>query len=292
MNTVFQNEGEKTDAKYKARTTIPNTTPIHDDTGFLRPSNTDAPVNTHEGEKYFAKGGPGSNPMNSKNQPSITFTRESDMKDARFAANSGLKNTQRKTGSVASVETNSLSTRLANFSTSNDPKVTVGGNRSIRTVDPKDHRSFQDIPNSKNTNNCIPARIEKNPPNSRFPNYSTPNSPQKTMDAANSPRKRPTRVKDSKFQDVSTVTKPPTTTNTQAVPTPVQSNYEGMSASSLYNAPLHFQKSAMLTDTQAIRAVAFHPSGNVFAVGTNSKALKICRKNESPHFERYAIACI
>ena len=56
------------------------------------------------------------------------------------------------------------------------------------------------------------------------------------------------------------------------------------------SSPLKFKKSAMLTDTQAIRAVAFHPAGNMFAVGTNSKALKICRKNESRSFERYGIS--
>jgi hypothetical protein len=30
-------------------------------------------------------------------------------------------------------------------------------------------------------------------------------------------------------------------------------------------------------DTQAIRAVAFHPSGRYFAIGTNSKQLLICK---------------
>ena len=39
---------------------------------------------------------------------------------------------------------------------------------------------------------------------------------------------------------------------------------------------LVFHKTALLADTQAIRSVAFHPSGNFFAVGTNSKALKVC----------------
>ena len=51
--------------------------------------------------------------------------------------------------------------------------------------------------------------------------------------------------------------------------------------------PIKFKKSAMLADTQAIRAVTFHPSGNYFAVGTNSKALKICRKRRPRNFERY-----
>lgn len=31
-----------------------------------------------------------------------------------------------------------------------------------------------------------------------------------------------------------------------------------------------------LEDTQAVRAVAFHPSGNLYAVGSNSKTLRVC----------------
>jgi len=32
-----------------------------------------------------------------------------------------------------------------------------------------------------------------------------------------------------------------------------------------------------LEDVQAIRTVAFHPEGNLFVVGANSKTLRICR---------------
>ena len=39
---------------------------------------------------------------------------------------------------------------------------------------------------------------------------------------------------------------------------------------------MKFHKVAVLTDSQAIRSVAFHPNGMCFAVGTNSKALKVC----------------
>ena len=31
-----------------------------------------------------------------------------------------------------------------------------------------------------------------------------------------------------------------------------------------------------LEDTQAIRAVAFHPAGGLYAVGSNSKTLRVC----------------
>ena len=37
-----------------------------------------------------------------------------------------------------------------------------------------------------------------------------------------------------------------------------------------------------LEDVQAIRTVAFHPSGNFYAVGSNSKTLRIC---SFPHIE-------
>jgi len=32
-----------------------------------------------------------------------------------------------------------------------------------------------------------------------------------------------------------------------------------------------------LEDVQAIRTVAFHPEGNLFVIGANSKTLRICR---------------
>lgn len=32
----------------------------------------------------------------------------------------------------------------------------------------------------------------------------------------------------------------------------------------------------ILEDTQAVRAVAFHPSGTLYAVGSNSKTLRVC----------------
>ncbi|XP_069013293.1 WD repeat-containing protein 47 isoform X2 [Embiotoca jacksoni] len=45
---------------------------------------------------------------------------------------------------------------------------------------------------------------------------------------------------------------------------------EGDKPKSLF-VPVH-----SLEDTQAIRAVAFHPSGNLYAVGSNSKTLRVC----------------
>ena len=36
-----------------------------------------------------------------------------------------------------------------------------------------------------------------------------------------------------------------------------------------------------LEDTQAIRAVAFHPSGSLYAAGSNSKTLRVCAYPET-----------
>lgn len=37
-----------------------------------------------------------------------------------------------------------------------------------------------------------------------------------------------------------------------------------------------FVRVSQLEDTQAVRAVAFHPSGALYAVGSNSKTLRVC----------------
>ena len=39
---------------------------------------------------------------------------------------------------------------------------------------------------------------------------------------------------------------------------------------------LSFSPVCLLEDSQAIRAVCFHPDGNLFAVGANSKVLRVC----------------
>ena len=36
-----------------------------------------------------------------------------------------------------------------------------------------------------------------------------------------------------------------------------------------------------LEDTQALRAVAFHPTGALYAVGSNSKTLRVCAYPDS-----------
>ncbi|VDN24381.1 unnamed protein product [Cylicostephanus goldi] len=41
--------------------------------------------------------------------------------------------------------------------------------------------------------------------------------------------------------------------------------------------PVQFEPVCRYEDTQAIRTVAFHPTGRYFAIGTNSKQLHICR---------------
>ncbi|XP_008290429.1 WD repeat-containing protein 47-like [Stegastes partitus] len=43
-----------------------------------------------------------------------------------------------------------------------------------------------------------------------------------------------------------------------------------------------FVKVNQLEDTQAVRAVAFHPSGALYAVGSNSKTLRVCAYPETP----------
>ncbi|XP_067330167.1 WD repeat-containing protein 47 isoform X2 [Channa argus] len=52
-------------------------------------------------------------------------------------------------------------------------------------------------------------------------------------------------------------------------------NKEGEKSKSLF-VPVH-----TLEDTQAIRAVAFHPSGTLYAVGSNSKTLRVCAYPET-----------
>uniref|UniRef100_UPI0037E7E875 WD repeat-containing protein 47-like n=1 Tax=Semicossyphus pulcher TaxID=241346 RepID=UPI0037E7E875 len=42
-----------------------------------------------------------------------------------------------------------------------------------------------------------------------------------------------------------------------------------------------FVKVSQLEDTQAVRAVAFHPSGGLYAVGSNSKTLRVCAYPET-----------
>uniref|UniRef100_H2LRB8 CTLH domain-containing protein n=1 Tax=Oryzias latipes TaxID=8090 RepID=H2LRB8_ORYLA len=51
--------------------------------------------------------------------------------------------------------------------------------------------------------------------------------------------------------------------------------------SSLGKSKTHFVKVSQLEDTQAVRAVAFHPSGALYAVGSNSKTLRVCAYPET-----------
>lgn len=51
--------------------------------------------------------------------------------------------------------------------------------------------------------------------------------------------------------------------------------FQGDKAKNLF-VPVH-----SLEDTQAIRAVAFHPSGALYAVGSNSKTLRVCAYPET-----------
>lgn len=52
----------------------------------------------------------------------------------------------------------------------------------------------------------------------------------------------------------------------------------------------NFYTVATLEDVQAIRAIAFHPSGDLFAIGSNSKTLRVCTAeglNSQRRMERY-----
>ena len=54
---------------------------------------------------------------------------------------------------------------------------------------------------------------------------------------------------------------------------------------------ISFYTVATLEDVQAIRAIAFHPSGDLFAVGSNSKTLRVCTAeglNSQRRIERYS----
>lgn len=54
---------------------------------------------------------------------------------------------------------------------------------------------------------------------------------------------------------------------------------------------ISFYTVATLEDVQAIRAIAFHPSGDLFAVGSNSKTLRVCTAeglNSQRRMERYS----
>ena len=49
------------------------------------------------------------------------------------------------------------------------------------------------------------------------------------------------------------------------------------------DARLNFKPVCLLEDSQAIRAVSFHPDGKLFAIGSNSKILRVCMiKNFQP----------
>ena len=55
---------------------------------------------------------------------------------------------------------------------------------------------------------------------------------------------------------------------------------------------ISFYTVATLEDVQAIRAIAFHPSGDLFAVGSNSKTLRVCTAeglNSQQRIERYFV---
>jgi WD40 repeat protein len=57
----------------------------------------------------------------------------------------------------------------------------------------------------------------------------------------------------------------------------------GKSMGGFGSSGIQFAPIVRVEDTQAVRAVAFHPSGRYFAVGTNSKQLLVCRYPDAKH---------
>ena len=75
------------------------------------------------------------------------------------------------------------------------------------------------------------------------------------------------------FRKPSTNTPPNNTTVTHSKRVPLQEKQRELLE---YPSDLKFYTVATLEDVQAIRAIAFHPSGDLFAVGSNSKTLRVC----------------
>ena len=139
--------------------------------------------------------------------------------------------------------------------------------------------------------NSAKGLTETDPKNTGLQNYSTPNDPR--IMVSSSSLHDPTRFQTRKADPSSEMHSPvEERTRLRTAQRTVPSSVTPITTAGLFqrssNFAVKFKKSAMLADTQAIRAVAFHPGGNYFAVGTNSKALKICRKETSYHFDRYS----
>ena len=75
------------------------------------------------------------------------------------------------------------------------------------------------------------------------------------------------------FRKPSSNTPPNNTTVTRGNHAPMLEKHKG-----LLQCPsdVKFYTVARLEDVQAIRAIAFHPSGDLFAIGSNSKTLRVC----------------
>ncbi|XP_028407696.1 WD repeat-containing protein 47-like [Dendronephthya gigantea] len=205
------------------------------------------------------------------------FANANDAEDSRLQAISTNRVTDQHISrhSSATVENDPKYSKYQNYSASNSRHSAMKDPHFPRPAhtDVNEPR-FQNISRITPGNNSSQSSVvvESIPHNSRYQNHSTPNS---AMTNARSPRQIQPDTKHSRSQDTSIYSKPCKTFT-------IENREELLQESS--NVPLHFHKSAKLADTQAIRAVAFHPNGKYFAVGTNSKALKICCKNVSPSY--------
>ena len=287
-NTGFQNENNEkrglksNDPRFGARKILINTSDIGFDfhSSEHPKSNVNPPLRPPEAND-FKKEKLESDPKEASGQSSTVkhFANASDAKDLRFQTISNIGDTDRNISSHSPTteEIDPKHSKYQNYSTSNNHHSTMKKSHSPRLAltDVNEPR-IQDISRIKNTpgNNASQssAAVGSNPQNSRYQNHSTPNKTHIATTNTRSPRKIQPDTEHSPSQDISIHSKPSKTFT-------VENAAEELLQDSS-NAPLHFHKSAKLADTQAIRAVAFHPNGNYFAVGTNSKALKICCKND------------
>ncbi|XP_068733757.1 WD repeat-containing protein 47-like isoform X2 [Montipora capricornis] len=83
------------------------------------------------------------------------------------------------------------------------------------------------------------------------------------------PKGKEPRVIDMTYRKPSTNT-PPNNTTVTVNHAPFLEKHKELSSDT------NFYTVATLEDVQAIRAIAFHPSGDLFAIGSNSKALRVC----------------
>lgn len=201
-----------------------------------------------------------------RNETSNTMVHENDAMNSTFQdVTIGADN-----HSTVPAGVNMKNANFQNYSMPNNSR-----NSHLKNIQFQDIGFIEDHGDKKNENNCAAslgtkhARLQNN-----CARTSSPMRREETHNAS--------RLTDFKGLVLQSAEKP--THGNITFATPGLNDTEPM-----FHEPysLNFCKSAILVDTQAIRAVAFHPKGSCFAIGTNSKALKICRKDpQSRYCER------